>query len=65
MAKGQMRSNKEVRKPKADKKAKAATGSDPDRPVGRARLPRCRRPAPWSAARGGLADGGGDRLDAL
>ena len=28
MAKGQMRSNKEVRKPKADKKAKAATVSD-------------------------------------
>ena len=29
MAKGQMRSNKEVRKPKADKKAKAGTtGSD-------------------------------------
>ncbi|WP_280891029.1 hypothetical protein [Jiella mangrovi] len=27
MAKGQMRSNKEVRKPKADKKAKAAAPS--------------------------------------
>jgi hypothetical protein len=29
MAKGQMRSNKEVRKPKADKKAKAAPAPGP------------------------------------
>jgi hypothetical protein len=28
MAKGQMRSNKEVRKPKADKKAKGAAGTE-------------------------------------
>lgn len=38
MAKSQMRSNKEVRKPKADKKAKAA-GAEAGKPVVAGKLP--------------------------